>query len=65
MSHYVCTGGCGGVSETSGVCQDNACPLHNHELAECNCSDGKHEEALKKVHEEKEEELEDAFTSGK
>jgi hypothetical protein len=46
MSHYVCTGGCGGVSETPGVCQAESCSLHNQPLKECNCTDGKHEEVF-------------------
>lgn len=53
MPHCVCTGGCGGVSETPGVCQDTSCPLHGHPLAECDCGDGKHEDVLKKAQEEK------------
>jgi len=43
MPHYVCTGGCKGVSETPGTCQTETCPLHGHDLKECNCEDGKHE----------------------
>ncbi|MBT4121229.1 MAG: hypothetical protein HOA57_04870 [Candidatus Magasanikbacteria bacterium] len=43
MTHYVCTGGCGGVSETPGTCQAETCPLHEHDLKECNCEDGKHD----------------------
>ena len=40
--HYICTGGCGGVSETTGVCQAEDCPDHGKPLKECGCSDGKH-----------------------
>ena len=42
MTHYICTGGCGGVSETPGVCQANLCPLHGKPLVPCDCTDGKH-----------------------
>ena len=40
--HYVCKGGCKGVSENPGVCQATDCSLHNHELVECTCADGRH-----------------------
>lgn len=41
MSHYVCNGECGGVSDTPGVCQAETCSLHNQPLSECNCEGGK------------------------
>lgn len=40
--HYICLGGCRGVSDTPGVCQAPDCDNHKHELVECNCTDGKH-----------------------
>lgn len=40
--HYVCLGGCRGVSETPGVCQAQDCAHHNHELVRCACVDGRH-----------------------
>ena len=40
--HYICTGGCQGVSEHSGVCQAPDCVNHKHELVECNCTDNLH-----------------------
>lgn len=40
--HYVCLGGCRGVSENPGVCQAPDCNNHQHELVECNCSDSQH-----------------------
>ncbi|NQU83352.1 MAG: hypothetical protein HQ536_01440 [Parcubacteria group bacterium] len=49
MSHYVCTGGCGGVSAKPGTCQAKTCPLHKHPLKECSCKDGKHKEVFKKA----------------
>ena len=45
MTHYICTGGCGGVSDKPGRCQDPNCPKHGKPLDECNCGDGEHEEA--------------------
>jgi len=42
MTHYICTGGCGGVSENPGVCQTEDCPKHEQPLDECNCEDNKH-----------------------
>lgn len=42
MTHYICTGTCGGVSETPGVCQAELCPLHGKPLVPCDCADGKH-----------------------
>lgn len=45
MTHYICTGGCGGVSPKSGVCQAENCPLHKQSLRACECEDGTHAEA--------------------
>ena len=42
MTHYICVGGCKGVSETPGVCQAKDCPEHSHPLKECDCADGEH-----------------------
>lgn len=43
MAHYVCTGGCKGVSETPISCQMEYCPRHKEPLIKCNCADGKHD----------------------
>ena len=43
--HYICTGGCGGVSETPGTCQAEDCPDHGKPLKKCDCPDGKHNSA--------------------
>lgn len=40
--HYICLGGCKGVSEHPGVCQAPDCTNHNHELVECHCDNGLH-----------------------
>ncbi len=42
MPHYICKGGCKGVSDTPGVCQAQGCSNHNHQLEECDCPDGRH-----------------------
>ncbi|OGD32615.1 hypothetical protein A3C91_01995 [Candidatus Azambacteria bacterium RIFCSPHIGHO2_02_FULL_52_12] len=46
MTHYICTGGCGGVSDKPGVCQDENCPKHGMPLDQCGCTDGSHNGAL-------------------
>lgn len=43
-THYICTGGCEGVSNTPGTCQAEGCALHQHPLKECHCTDGQHAE---------------------
>ncbi len=40
--HYICTGGCKGVSQVPGTCQAASCPLVGHDLEPCDCKDGKH-----------------------
>lgn len=40
--HYVCTGGCKGVSANTGTCQADTCSKHNQDLMECMCADGTH-----------------------
>ena len=42
MSHFICTGGCGGSSETPGMCKAEECPFYAEEMQECNCEDGAH-----------------------
>jgi hypothetical protein len=42
MTHYICTGGCHGESNTSGTCQAANCPKHGAPLDACDCADGKH-----------------------
>lgn len=37
MEHYICTGGCHGVSQGSGLCQDKNCLKHNQPLTFCDC----------------------------
>ncbi len=52
--HYICTGGCEGVSETAGVCGAVTCPKHGVPLTPCDCSDGKHNGKMDQDAEEKE-----------
>lgn len=40
--HYICLGGCRGVSKKPGVCQAPTCKDHNHALVKCSCADGLH-----------------------
>lgn len=40
--HYICTGGCEGVSDKKGVCQAGDCPKHGKPLSKCSCGDGRH-----------------------
>ena len=47
MKHYICTGGCEGVSDTPGTCQAKTCPKHGKPLTECDCSDARHEAETK------------------
>ena len=42
MTHYICMGGCGGVSEESGICETDGCANQYELLEECTCEDGKH-----------------------
>ena len=46
MSHYVCTGECGGESDKPGVCQAEDCSKKGQPLVECDCEDGEHAEAI-------------------
>jgi hypothetical protein len=42
MTHYICMGGCGGVSEVAKTCGAETCPKHGDLLTPCDCTDGKH-----------------------
>jgi len=42
MVHYICTGGCKGVTDQPVNCQAEDCSKHNQPLTECNCNDNKH-----------------------
>ncbi len=60
--HYVCTGGCGGVSAKPGTCAALSCARYGKPLELCDCTDGTHgwvkdeDEALKELEEKYEEE---------
>ncbi|MCH7951876.1 hypothetical protein IH980_04025 [Patescibacteria group bacterium] len=47
MEHYICTGGCGGVSGKPGACQTSGCAKHQQPLTACDCSGPEHAEAAK------------------
>jgi len=42
MTHYICKGGCNGVSDSPGTCQAKDCASHGKPLEACSCEDGKH-----------------------
>jgi hypothetical protein len=44
--HYVCTGGCGLVSNEPGKCTTAGCYRHRNPLTECKCKNGKHGKLL-------------------
>jgi hypothetical protein len=46
MIHYVCTGGCGGVSDHPQVCEAKTCIKLGKPLTVCHCTDGLHKEAF-------------------
>lgn len=48
MKHYVCIGECEGMSEKPAVCHAEDCSKQNEPFAECDCSDGRHEEVREK-----------------
>ncbi len=45
MTHYICTGSCGGGSDTSKVCDAKFCSKEGRSLVPCDCEDGLHETA--------------------
>ena len=47
MVHFICTGGCGGVAKTPGMCKAEDCPFYAEELQECHCEDGLHEISMR------------------
>lgn len=40
--HYVCTGGCGGISMRPSTCASSECPHFGKPLDPCDCTDGTH-----------------------
>jgi len=53
MAHYICTGGCGGESDSPGVCEAEDCSKHGQPLEPCECEDGLHEGMAEMPGEEK------------
>lgn len=46
MTHYVCTGGCAGVTDKEGTCAAPTCSLYKQNLTACDCQDPDHCEKL-------------------
>ncbi len=46
-THYICLGGCKGVSKIPGVCGAPDCANHTHELVPCDCTDAQHHDFKK------------------
>lgn len=40
--HYICKGGCNGVSDEHGICMTDGCASQYEMLENCNCEDDKH-----------------------
>jgi hypothetical protein len=55
MTHYVCTGSCGGESKVPGVCEAEFCTKEGQSLVSCSCEDGMHEDASQDGPEKSEE----------
>lgn len=45
MTHYICTGGCGQVSDLPATCNEKACMKYHQPMTVCHCQDNKHAEA--------------------
>ena len=48
MAHYVCTGTCGGESDSPKVCEADGCSKEGQPLVSCDCTDGLHDGAGEK-----------------
>jgi hypothetical protein len=48
MDHFICKGGCEGVSTKEGVCQSDTCAKAGAPLEPCSCTDGQHFGAFEK-----------------
>ncbi len=42
MAHFICKGGCKGVSDEEGVCMADGCESQYEMLESCDCADGEH-----------------------
>ncbi len=42
MTHFICRGGCSGVSDEAGVCEADGCANQWELLEKCECGDGVH-----------------------
>jgi len=59
MSHFICTGGCKGVSDHAGTCKAIDCDHFEQPLVPCECPDGQHGGAFDRLEKMGEEEEED------
>jgi len=62
MTHYVCTGDCGGELERSGVCEKEGCNKESQPLTECDCADGVHKGVVGVIDEPDVESMDDEDT---
>ena len=58
MEHYICKGGCSGVSPKPGTCEAEDCQSFNEPLESCDCEDNKHYGTFEKFDEKEENEVE-------
>ena len=49
--HFICKGGCHGVSEKPGVCGAQGCSKEGGSLEKCMCPDGRHGGAFEEMEE--------------
>jgi len=47
MTHYICTGGCQGLSDKPGKCGAKNCPKYSKPLEKCECKNGNMVECLR------------------
>ena len=52
MEHYVCIGGCKGVTSKPGICRNHDCPNYNEPLEKCDCEDSLHYGAFEMTEDE-------------
>lgn len=46
MTHYICTGGCRGLSDVPKACETPGCPHVGQALVACTCEDQQHNGAF-------------------
>lgn len=48
MTHYICKGGCKGVSDYPKTCGGSDCPFYGKSMEQCDCEDGTHKGAFER-----------------